>query len=268
MYNNLLTLGPVTIHGYGLMIAIGIIAAFTVSSRRAKKVGLDDEAIWTMGLIAVIFGFVGAKLLYYLTILPDIIKDPSILKNFSGGLVIYGGIIGGLLSAWIYCRRKKYSFLSYADVVLPTVALAQGFGRIGCFLAGSCYGKVTDGPLYIVFTNSDYAPNGVHLIPTQLISSALDFLNFAVLSVIFRKQREKTGVTTVCYLLFYCTGRFIIEFFRGDLARGSVGVLSTSQFISILVAVLAVVILLLIGRKPKTAAETEETESAAQDTDK
>lgn len=169
MYNNLLTLGPVTIHGYGLMIAIGIIAAFTVSSRRAKKVGLDDEAIWTMGLIAVIFGFVGAKLLYYLTILPDIIKDPSILKNFSGGLVIYGGIIGGLLSAWIYCRRKKYSFLSYADVVLPTVALAQGFGRIGCFLAGCCYGKVTDGPLYIVFTNSDYAPNGVHLIPTQLI---------------------------------------------------------------------------------------------------
>lgn len=251
MYNNLLTIGPVTIHGYGLMIAIGVVMAFAVSSRRAKKNGLSDDAVWNMGIIGVIFGFIGAKLLYYLTILPDIIKDPSILTDFNGGLVVYGGIIGGLLAAYIYCRRKKYSFLSYADVVLPTVAMAQGFGRIGCFLAGCCYGKVTDGPFYIVFSNSDYAPNGLHLIPTQLISSGLDFLNFAVLTLIYRKYKDRTGMTTVCYLFFYCIGRFFVEFLRGDVIRGSVGILSTSQFISVLVAAAACLILVSMNRKRK-----------------
>ena len=146
--------------------------------------------------------------------------------------MVYGGIIGGILSGWIYCRVKKLKFLSYFDLMMPSIALAQGFGRIGCFLAGCCYGKETSGPLSVTFTNSDFAPNNVALIPTQIYSSILDFGHFFLLLYIAR-HKKADGQVAACYLIFYSIGRFVLEFFRGDLERGSVGNLSTSQFISI-----------------------------------
>ena len=106
---------------------------------------------------------------------------------------------------------------------MPSVALAQGFGRIGCFLAGCCYGEETDSPIGIVFHESAYAPNGVNLIPTQLISSGLDFLHFLVLIWLARRVKAD-GQVAGCYLIFYSVGRFILEFFRGDMIRGNVGV--------------------------------------------
>ena len=146
--------------------------------------------------------------------------------------MVYGGIIGGILSGWIYCRVKKLKFLSYFDLMMPSIALAQGFGRIGCFLAGCCYGKETSGPLSVTFTNSDFAPNNVALIPTQIYSSILDFGHFFLLLYIAR-HKKADGQVAACYLIFYSICRFVLEFLRGDLERGSVGNLSTSQFISI-----------------------------------
>ena len=133
-------------------------------------------------------------------------------------------------------------------MILPSVALAQGFGRIGCFLAGCCYGKETESVFSVIFQNSEYAPNHVALIPTQLYSGGLDFLHFLLLLLIARNKKED-GQVTACYLIFYSIGRFVIEFFRGDIIRGSVGILSTSQFISIFTGIAGIVLLILIRKK-------------------
>lgn len=177
MKNELFSIGPITIYGYGLMIAIGVLAAYFSATYRAKKYDLDPDKVFYVTVWAVIGGFGGAKLLYLITQLPAILQDPSLLKDVQDGFVVYGGIIGGILAAWIYCKVAKLKFMKYFDLVMPSVALAQGFGRIGCFLAGCCYGKETESAFHIIFHDSAYAPNNVPLIPTQLISSCLDFLN-------------------------------------------------------------------------------------------
>lgn len=242
MKNDLFTIGNFTIHGYGLMIGIGIIAAYGSAVYRAKRKGLDEDVLDGLAIWAVLSGLLGAKLLFYITSWKEIMADPSILWKFTDGFVVYGGIIGGILGGYLYAKRKKISFVKYADLVLPSVALAQGFGRIGCLLAGCCYGLQTDGAFCIVFKDSDFAPNNVPLLPTQIISSILDFTHFFVLIWIAGKVK-KDGVVASLYLIFYSIGRFILEFFRGDLIRGSVGVLSTSQFISLFILAAGIVCL-------------------------
>ena len=242
MKNELFSLGPFTVYGYGLMIAIGILAAYVTAEYRAKKHGLDPDKIFYLVIWAVVGGFAGAKVLYFLTRLKDIMENPRVLLDLADGFVVYGGIIGGIYSAMAYCRIKKMPFLKYFDLVMPSVALAQGFGRIGCFLAGCCYGRETDSALGIVFHNSSYAPNDVKLLPTQLISSGLDFLLCAVLILLDRKKKGD-GQIAGAYLVLYSIGRFILEFYRGDLIRGNVGALTTSQFIAIFVAMAGVVMI-------------------------
>ena len=154
MYNEILSIGPVTIHGYGLMIAIGIIAALTAGIFLAKRKGIYPDELYNLTFIAVIGGFMCAKILYCVVEWKTFIDEP--LKTLgSDGFVVYGGIIGGTLLCGLYCRFKKLSFLKYFDVVLPSVAIAQGFGRIGCFLAGCCYGRETDSFVGINFKNSN-----------------------------------------------------------------------------------------------------------------
>ncbi|MDO4295940.1 MAG: prolipoprotein diacylglyceryl transferase [bacterium] len=249
MKNDLLTIGSFTIHGYGLMIGIGVIAAYASAAYRAKRRGLNPDLLDGLAVWGVLFGLLGSKLLYYITILPEILADPSLLLNVADGFVVYGGIIGGIFGGYLYTKKQHVSFVRYADLVLPSVALAQGFGRIGCFLAGCCYGRETDSAFHIVFHTSQFAPNNVPLLPTQLISSGLNFLHFAVLVILSRKIKQEGAIASL-YLIFYSIGRFILEFFRGDLARGSVGALSTSQFISIFIMVIGIVCLWRSLKKP------------------
>lgn len=258
MKNDLLTIGNFTVHGYGLMIGIGIIVAYLLAEYRAKKLGLDNKNVFPLVVVAVVFGLFGAKLLYWITIIDEIIANPRIMLNIADGFVVYGGIIVGIFACWIYSLIKKFGLLKYMDLILPSVALAQGFGRIGCFLAGCCYGMETDSACHIVFKESQFAPNNVQLIPTQLISSGLDFLHFAFLCIVARKVK-KPGIVSACYLICYSVGRFILEFFRGDIARGNVGVLSTSQFISIFVAIAGVAMLVIcLKRQGKVEEKAEE----------
>lgn len=249
MKNELLSIGPFTVYGYGLMIAIGIVAGCLTAEYRAGKQKLDSEQIFPMILWCLVGGFFCAKLLFWITEWKSIVQDPKfIMETLSSGFVVFGGIIGGILTGLLYCRIRKLVFFKYADVILPSVALAQGFGRIGCFLAGCCYGKETESIFSVIFQNSEYAPNHVALIPTQLYSSGLDFLHFFLLLLIARNKKED-GQVTACYLIFYSIGRFVIEFFRGDIIRGSVGILSTSQFISIFTGIAGIVLLTLIRKK-------------------
>lgn len=248
MHNEILTIGPFTIYGYGLMTAIGIISAYVTATLRAKKRGLDPDRIFGLVVACAVFGYVASKLLYCVTILPRILEDPANFLTLATGWVVYGGIIGGIFGGWLYCRIRKLDFIRYFDLAMPSVALAQGFGRIGCFLAGCCYGQETDLPISITFTNSEFAPNGVELIPTQLYSSAFDFA-LAFFLMYLASRTEKKGVIAASYLIIYSVGRFIIEFFRGDLIRGAVGALSTSQFIAVFMAAAGAMILYVALKK-------------------
>ncbi len=244
MYNDLFSIGPLTVHGYGLMIAIGVLTALFVGEARAKKRGMNADVLYPMTFLCVVFGFLSAKLLYCIVEWKTFIKEPLSLLS-SNGFVVYGGIIGGVAAAFLYFKIKKLDFWEYFDLVLPSVALAQAFGRIGCFLAGCCYGRETDSFIGIVFTHSDFAPNGVKLIPTQLISSAGMFLIAGILFWYAKKERKK-GTVGALYLILYSIGRFFVEFLRNDY-RGEVGIFSTSQFISLFM--LAAGIFLFVSKK-------------------
>ncbi len=239
MYNDLFSVGPVTVHGYGLMVGIGVVVALLVGDYRAKKRNLNGDLIYGMTFAAVILGFMCARVLFIITEWSNFLKDPMSFIT-GNGFVVYGGIIGGILTMYFYCKIKKVKFLDYYDLMVPSVALAQGFGRIGCFLAGCCYGKETHSVFGIIFHNSDFAPNNVKLFPTQLMMSGGDFIIAGVLLWYARKDRMKGKIGTL-YLILYSIGRFIIEFFRND-DRGSVGFLSTSQFISIFAIIISLVL--------------------------
>lgn len=262
MFNEI-HIGPLTLYMYGIMTAVGILSAYFLADHRAVKKHLDDSKIPGLILWCCIFGYLGSKLLYLLTILPDLIRDPSLfLTSIQNGWVIYGGILGGIFGGWLYCRRKTLPSWKYFDIGLEAVALAQGFGRIGCFCAGCCYGVQTDSSIGIVFHNSKYAPNGVPLFPTQLMSSVFDFLLCLFLVYYDDYKKKNAGEATGLYLILYSAGRFVIEFFRGDLARGSIGMLSTSQFIAIFVAAAGVIIFI---RRRRSPVEPEVSEDETSD---
>lgn len=242
MYNDIISIGPFTIHGYGLMIGIGFAVAVALALFRAGKKNLNVDHIYNLSFIAIIFGFISAKILYAIVDFKAVLENPSLLISGSG-FVVYGGIIGGILSVMIYCKIKKLDFWDYFDLMIPSVAIAQGFGRIGCFLAGCCYGRETNCAIGVVFTHSEYAPNGVKLIPTQLFSSAGMFLIAAIL-IFAAAKTKKSGTIGALYLILYSVGRFFIEIFRNDYRGNIAGILSTSQFIAIFTFILGVVLLI------------------------
>ena len=239
MYNNLFSIGPFTVHGYGLMIAIGVVVAMFVADKRAGKRGINGELIYGLTVWTIVLGFLSAKVLFIITYFKDFLASPmTFIKG--NGFVVFGGIIGGVATIWGYCRINKVSFIDMFDLVVPEVALAQGFGRIGCLLAGCCYGRETTSAIGIVFTHSDFAPNGIRLMPTQIMMSIGDFINAGLLFFMAVRCEKKLmqerntdeyphsteGRVGLAYLSFYSIGRFFIEFFRNDY-RGAVGILST-----------------------------------------
>ena len=186
-------------------------------------------------------------------------------NRFSKG--IFGWI--GFKTYWLQFKNvervageTKWNFWKIFDIAMPAVAMAQGFGRIGCLLAGCCYGIELDpaNPIGIVFHNSAYAPNDVALLPTQIISSVLDFANCFVLLALSKKLKTD-GQVASCYLIFYSIGRFVLEYFRGDLIRGNVGEFSTSQFISLFICLIGLVLLFglpVLAKKKGACAQSEE----------
>ncbi|MCR5235004.1 MAG: prolipoprotein diacylglyceryl transferase [Lachnospiraceae bacterium] len=244
---DLFSIGPFTIHGYGLMIGLGFMIAVVFCGYRTKKLGLSEDHFTNLAICLLVFGFMGGKLLYILVNIKQFFKTPLQLLG-SEGFVVYGGIIVGILSVFIYCKIKKISFLSYMDMMSMAVVITQGFGRIGCFMAGCCYGRHTDSWFGVVFPEGCLAPAGVRLVPTQLLSAAFDLAVGVFLIAITRRVKYR-GAVSGYYLMLYGVGRFIIEFFRGDAERGSIGGLSTSQFISIFMIIFAAGYLYVVYKK-------------------
>lgn len=234
-----------TIPMYGVMSAIGMLAAFVLLGFTRKATRFSEDQALSAALWAIIMGFVGAKVLYWLVEIDQIIADPSyLLHTLREGFVFYGALIGGLGGVGIYALNKKLPFFSLTDYFIPGLVLGHAFGRIGCFFAGCCYGMECETPISIVFPSGGAAPAGIPLLPTQLMESAFLFLLCAFL--VWRLIKKKPfGTVSGWYMVLYGVWRFTIEFFRSD-ERGFVGALSTSQFISLFVFAGGVALLLLV----------------------
>ena len=239
---------------YGLCAGAGFIAAIIyikIAERAKREMEADIELA---AIYSVIGMFIGAKLLYIITALPDLVQDIKAaeltfsefsLKYLQSGFLFYGGLVGGVLTVWIYAKICKISFDELCFVLVPVIPLFHMFGRIGCFLAGCCYGVESE--LFgIAFSNSLAAPNDVKLLPVQLMEAAAELLLFLILLLMKKKgSRGKTLLYT--WTIAYAALRFVIEFFRGDEYRGFIGALSTAQVFSIIMIIL-VLVFLFIGR--------------------
>lgn len=244
MFNDWFTIGPITIHGYGVMIAIGILVAFFFAERQARKGGLNVSVVDNLIFICLVSGYFFSKLTYVMINWDDFLANPMAVLG-SSGWVVMGGILGGILGAYIYCKYKKVNFMEYFNLLIPGVSLAQAFGRVGCFFAGCCYGLVTTSKIGVTFPVDSLAPSGVKLLPTQLMSSAGNLAIFFILFYLYRQEKLRK-YTSAAYLILYSIGRFMIEFLRGDIERGFIFGLATSQFISIFTFIAGIVLFYVI----------------------
>lgn len=222
---------------YGLSILIGIFVAAIIGLYQAKRFGKDANDFIIIVSVGGLFGIIGAKLLYILVSWSSIdfsrLTDFEYLNaNISGGFVFYGGLIGGLIGLYLCKKIFKIDVWEYCKIIVPILPIVHGFGRIGCTLVGCCYGSINDGPLSIVYEESFFAPNHVHLYPVQAIEAIACFLIAIILLIYINRFNGKNGI--IVYLIFYGILRFILEFFRGDDAeRGIYYSLSVSQYISL-----------------------------------
>jgi phosphatidylglycerol:prolipoprotein diacylglycerol transferase len=239
------------IHSYGLMIAIGILVGLFLAWRQAAREGIDPNKIIDITFYLLVSALIGSRLLFVLMNFQEYAADPiKIFKIWEGGLVFYGGLIPAVAVGIWYIKRLGLPLWQVTDIFAPSVAIGHAFGRIGCFLAGCCYGKPSTLPWAVTFTDPrSLAPLGIPLHPTQLYSSLGLFAIFAVL-IWLRKRKAFQGEIFWSYALMYSVFRFFIEFLRGD-PRGSVlgGLLSTTQAIGIPVAGISVVMLLYLGKR-------------------
>src|SRR5476649_1991642 len=264
MYPRLFELGPITVYTYGVLLAAAYLLGLKLAMVRAANRGLDANRVLDLGIYIIISALIGAKLLLLVTDFRAFTNDPRELLTLarSGG-VFYGGLILAVAVALWYIRRIGLPLWTTCDVFAPGIALGHVVGRFGCLFAGCCYGKQVAAPHWWTVTFTDRfalenvgTPLGVPLYPTQIFEAGAEALILIVLLWTERKGRPFAGRTFWFYMLLYAVSRFIIEFFRGD-ERGTVGIFSTSQFISIVLAPLAIFMLVYLSRagepSPKSA---------------
>jgi phosphatidylglycerol:prolipoprotein diacylglycerol transferase len=243
MHPVLIRLGPLTIHTYGFLVALGFLAGIGVAVWRAKKEGISTDRIIDLSFYILLAAIIGSRLLFIIINAGHYIANPlDIFKIWEGGLVFYGGVLLALPTALWYVKKAGLGLWNTADIFAPSIAIGHAFGRLGCFAAGCCYGTISEAlPWGVIFTNPEcLAPLNVALHPVQLYEAAGEFMNFLILIGLMR-YKKFDGQLFMTYLLLYGILRFIVEFFRGDTARGFlVGPVSVSQGISILMVLAAV----------------------------
>lgn len=243
---------------YGLLIFIGIFVGSIVAVMyysRFHKVSKEDI------IYSIIYGVlgmgIGGKILYLITCIPFLVENyanlnflETMLQLFKGGFVFYGGLIGGILGIYIYAKQFKIEFKELILVIIPVVPLVHAFGRIGCLFAGCCYGIEYHGFGSVTFHNTMFAPNNIPLFPVQIVEAISNLIIFGILMITYKKY-QGTYKTLTLYCILYSILRFILEFFRGDAARGVILNLSTSQWISIFIFIIAISINIYYSRKRK-----------------
>jgi phosphatidylglycerol:prolipoprotein diacylglycerol transferase len=269
VYPELFSVGPITIYTYGVLLATSYLLGLRVAMWRASRWGVDPQRVLDLGIWIIVAALVGAKLLLAITDFDELRRDPAaVLSIARSGGVFYGGLLLAVAVAFWYMARARMPFWTTCDVFAPAIALGHVTGRLGCFAAGCCYGKPTTVPWAVVFTNPQAAANvgtplGVPLHPTQLYEAGAELLIFVILLSTERTGRPFAGRTFWLYMLLYAVSRYTIEIFRGD-PRGAVLGFSTSQFISLVLAPLAIAMLVWLSRgAPETPHAMAQRRSAA-----
>lgn len=231
MHPILLELGPLTLRSYGLMMALGFLAGIGVLVWLNRQEKREDDLVLDLALWIMVGSIIGARAMY-VAVMPDQFKGAplEVFKVWNGGLVYYGGLIGGSLATVWFTRRRRVPLWHIADIAAPALALGQAFGRTGCWLNGCCYGVVSEEHGQVFPSLGDHLPH----LPTQLWEAGAA-LALAAFLLWWRGRRAYPGQVFTLYLLLYGVVRYVIELFRGDQERGSLlwDALSPGQWISI-----------------------------------
>jgi phosphatidylglycerol---prolipoprotein diacylglyceryl transferase len=266
MYPELIRIGSFPINTYGVFLAIAFLSAIFVTVKLAERDGLPRERIYDLSLWMLLASLIGSKLLMLFTE-PEYRDAPLQLLSLdflrSGG-VFYGGLLGAVLAGYLLMKRYKLPWWKTADACAPGIALGNFFGRQGCFAAGCCWGEPTTLPWGVRFSELGHQITGVpidaHLHPTQLYESFAMLLVFVFL-LYLHKRRRFPGQVILAYALLYSIVRFAIEFVRDDprgdiLGLTSLTGLSTSQLISIVIGVTALILLIVRRRRTQQGEKT------------
>jgi phosphatidylglycerol---prolipoprotein diacylglyceryl transferase len=257
MHPILFEIGTWPVYAYGVLLAAAYLAALQLAVVRARRQGLDGAKVMDLGIYLIIAALVGAKLMLVAVDFEYFVSQPDQLVSLvRAGGVFYGGLIAALGVALVLVRRYGLAMWTTADLFAPGIALGHVIGRLGCLLAGCCYGRPTSMPWGLTFTNPIAATNvgtplGVPLHPKQLYDAGAELVILVLLLATERKGRPFPGRTFWLYIVLYGLSRFVIEFYRGD-DRGMIMGVATSQFVSIVAVPLALGMLLRLRSRAAT----------------
>jgi len=253
MHPILFEIGNWPVYSYGVLLALAYLAGLQLAVVRARRRQIDAAKVMDLGIYLIIAALIGAKLMLVAVDFDYFRSQPrELLSLVRAGGVFYGGLLAALaVGLWLVRRYQLHPWI-VADLVAPGIALGHVVGRLGCLMAGCCYGRPTDVPWAITFTDPAAAANvgtpiGTPLHPTQLYDAGAELLIMAFLLLTERRGRPFPGRTFWLYMLLYAISRYIVEIYRGD-ERGMVFGLSTSQFVSVLIVPLSIIMLLRLRK--------------------
>ncbi|HKN37277.1 MAG TPA: prolipoprotein diacylglyceryl transferase [Terriglobales bacterium] len=263
MLPRLFHIGHFSLPTYGFLVALGVLVGLWISVHNSRREEIDPEKAWNFGILVVLCGILGSKILYILVDLSYYTSHPREILSFGtlqAGGVFSGGLIAALIAAAWYIRKNHLPALATCDAFAPGLALGHAIGRVGCFSAGCCWGKPTNHFWGVTFTSPLAqqwvgTPLGQALEPTQLFEAAVELANFFILMWLF-KRKKFDGQVFGAYLFLYGFARYFLEFLRDDPGRGEVfgGMMTGTQLIAILLVIAGGV--LWLRRAPKTAPAT------------
>jgi len=248
VFPDLISIGPFTIHTYGFFVALGFAVGIWTAVKVGKRQGVPSQQVMDMAFVMIVCAIVGSRLFYILINFSHYKAHPlDIIKLWQGGLVFSGGLVATAAAMFWYLKRHHLSFWSTGDLWAPSLAIGQAIGRIGCFMAGCCYGQPTGISWGVVFRHpKSLAPLNIPLYPTQFFEAFSGFLIFLVLLFLYGR-RKFNGQVFLWYVILHSTARLFVERFRGD-ERGLIPgtEMSATQLLTTILLVGAVAALLIL----------------------
>ncbi len=248
-------LGSLSIHWYGVMVALGFVLGLWLAGRRGLREGVPPECVTDLGTWLIVGTLLGARTLYVVSYWREEFADQPIWEIFAiqhGGLVFYGGFIGATLAGLLFVRLKKLAFWKLADVIAPSIALGSAIGRIGCLFNGCCYGRPCSLPWAIRFP-PEHVTQGQPVHPTEIYDSLWGFGLYLALAWLYRRKKFD-GQVFVAFMAGYATLRSVTEAFRGDYDPAHrLGVFTPGQLVSLGVFAVALFLFWWLPRRGPAA---------------
>lgn len=265
-------IGAIKITWFGVMLATGFFSAYISWIFIGKRIGRDSNFAADLLLWIMISGILGARVAYIFANFSYFMEKPmEMFMIMEGGLVYYGGLIGGGLGLYVFSRRRKMEFRSVLDFVITAVPIAHCFGRIGCFINGCCHGTLAKGSLGVTYPHLSQPwrrhidlgffhrferIRSLPVHPVQLYEAVFNLLLFGLMLYVYPRYRDRPGKTLGAYLMLYPTGRLCFELLRGDNRHVALGPLSLAQTMSILLLVSGIVVFVTAARKNESSKES------------